>query len=384
MQVEPWSVVEELAVAVGGRDSDVQEVVDRVGPAAVVDVLVAEIAARAVAPAGVAGIPIALEVLSGSEVTARTVSFVDSVLRAGADEATDLVVLRYEVVDLVRLVFRNRDGYESSSQQVRLPVPSDPGLADREARLLAKKKFDGTLRTMQAVIAAITAPTPGLAELATRFGSDKWGFLHWYTPHYHRHFQAMRFEPVRVLEIGIGGYDDERAGGGSLAMWQEYFPRGLVYGLDIFPKEIAGPRIRTVVGDQGDAAGLAAFAAEHGPFDIVIDDGSHRNEHVRTSFEALFPHVRPGGYYVIEDLQTSYWPEFGGQRPPGSSATTMGLLKELLDGIHRREYDTVDDDAAWAAGHPSDVFVTHNLAFLGKGINHEQGAPAWLRQGGAV
>src|SRR5207248_1611615 len=83
---------------------------------------------------------------------------------------------------------------------------------------------------------------------------DKWGGLHWYTPHYDHHFGPLREAPVRLLEIGIGGYDVPEAGGGSLRMWQRYFRRGLIHGLDIFEKRLNEPRIRTVRGDQNDPA----------------------------------------------------------------------------------------------------------------------------------
>jgi hypothetical protein len=47
-------------------------------------------------------------------------------------------------------------------------------------------------------------------------------------------------------------------------------------------------------------------------FDIIIDDGSHVNEHVITTFEYLLPILNNEGLYVIEDTQTAYWPEYGG------------------------------------------------------------------------
>ena len=72
----------------------------------------------------------------------------------------------------------------------------------------------------------------GLSELAARFGSDKWGGR-WYTPHYQKHFEPYRELAVKVLEIGIGGYDAIDAGGESLRMRKHYFRRGLIYGLDI-------------------------------------------------------------------------------------------------------------------------------------------------------
>ena len=64
--------------------------------------------------------------------------------------------------------------------------------------------------------------------------------------------------------------------------------------------------------EQADAGFLQKVAGEFGPFDLIIDDGSHVNAHVITTFEVLFPLLKTGGLYVVEDTQTSYWPVLGG------------------------------------------------------------------------
>lgn len=53
------------------------------------------------------------------------------------------------------------------------------------------------------------------------------------------------------------------------------------------------------------------MAESDAPYDIIIDDGSHMVRHVIASFEALFPYLRRGGLYIIEDLHTSYWKRYG-------------------------------------------------------------------------
>lgn len=89
---------------------------------------------------------------------------------------------------------------------------------------------------------------------------------------------------------------------------------------------VDGGRIRTIRGDQSDPDSLNRVLAEIGRPDIVIDDGSHVSRHVLTRFRAVFPHLRPGGKYVIEDLQTSYWPSFG-----GNDLSLSDTLAELVD-----------------------------------------------------
>ena len=68
--------------------------------------------------------------------------------------------------------------------------------------------------------------------------------------------------------------------------------------------------------------------------DLVIDDASHVYEPTLASFETLFPHLRPGGLYIIEDWQWSYSDE-----PPPSLADAepvARLVHEALDAVGRR------------------------------------------------
>jgi hypothetical protein len=56
--------------------------------------------------------------------------------------------------------------------------------------------------------------------------------------------------------------------------------------------------------NQADRARLAEIAADEfadAPLDLVIDDASHRYAESRASFETLFPLLRTGGVYIIED-----------------------------------------------------------------------------------
>jgi predicted O-methyltransferase YrrM len=56
--------------------------------------------------------------------------------------------------------------------------------------------------------------------------------------------------------------------------------------------------------DQGDRARLRAIVADQfdgSPLDLVVDDASHRLAETRASFETVFPSLRPGATYVIED-----------------------------------------------------------------------------------
>jgi cephalosporin hydroxylase len=213
-----------------------------------------------------------------------------------------------------------------------------------------------------------------LPALATYFGTDKWG-SHWYAQHYQRHFAALRRRPLRILEIGIGGYNDPRAGGKSLRMWKAYFPRASICGIDIQDKRVHDERrIRTFVGSQDDEAFLQRLSRDQGPFDIVIDDGSHTNVHVIRSFQILFPLLKEDGIYAVEDTQTAYWPEFGGVPGRDSApSTSLNFLKRLTDGLNYREFRLPSADSAldYFDRHIVAMHFYHNLVFIQKGLNDE-------------
>jgi len=118
-------------------------------------------------------------------------------------------------------------------------------------------------------------------------------------------------------------------------MWRDYFPNARIVGIDLHAKGVAAPRISFEQGDQADPNFLKHIADVYGPFDLVIDDGSHIGRHIRASFEVLWDAVTPGGFYVIEDLEVAYDPEWEGG-PPGTPGTAVELLKELVDSTVAR------------------------------------------------
>ena len=95
-------------------------------------------------------------------------------------------------------------------------------------------------------------------------------------------------------------------------MWREYFPNSNIYGIDIDPrcKQFQSDRIKIYIGSQSDPEITGAAVADAvGGFDIILDDGSHVNSLTLKSFELLFPHLKRGGLYIIEDLDCSYMGE---------------------------------------------------------------------------
>jgi hypothetical protein len=163
----------------------------------------------------------------------------------------------------------------------------------------------------------------------------KW--LHYFDI-YDRHFAPYRRQRVTVLEIGV--YH-----GGSLQMWKHYFGhRARIVGVDIDPRcaAFAEDRIDVVIGDQADRDFLQHLIKQLGPVDIVIDDGGHTMHQQITAFEELWPSVRDGGLYLVEDLHTSYWPVYGGGHK--RAGTFIEYLKDLIDQLHA--WHTPEDEAS--------------------------------------
>lgn len=213
-------------------------------------------------------------------------------------------------------------------------------------------------------------PAPSLTKIAQSLRTDKWGG-HFYTPHYHRHLQHLRSRQFTLLEIGIGGYE-RRRGGASLKMWKRYFPQAQIVGLDLHDKSFVDrKRIVTYQGSQTDKSLLRRIVEEHGAPLVVIDDGSHVPQHIRETFAILFPLLPDGAIYAIEDLQTSYWPTFGGSLDRTDPTTSMGMIKSLLDGLNYEEFMDEDYEPSYTDQHVVAVHCYHNLAVIEKGDNRE-------------
>ncbi|MDE2200689.1 MAG: class I SAM-dependent methyltransferase, partial [Rhodospirillales bacterium] len=174
-------------------------------------------------------------------------------------------------------------------------------LLSRLVRHPAKGERRTTYRDRYAIASVLSLLPLPLARILALFGSDKQRpGEHSYGAAYAAVFGPFRYRRTKLLEIGL-------LSGDSLLAWRCYFPRGTTIGADIEPKQhLAGARTRIYTTDQSSADDLATLAAKEGPFDIIIDDGSHQNAHQIFTFHALFDSLRDGGVYVIEDVQTSF------------------------------------------------------------------------------
>jgi hypothetical protein len=158
---------------------------------------------------------------------------------------------------------------------------------------------------------------------------DKWAH---YFPIYDGHLARFRGTPARILEIGVYR-------GGGLDMLRQYMGReAYLVGIDIDPSigtALAG-RHPVEIGDQEDPEFLRRVAEEHGPFDVVIDDGGHTMRQQIASVETLFPLLADRGIYLVEDCHTSYWPEYADPSDP--ARTFVAWIKDRFDDLHAYHY----------------------------------------------
>ena len=205
-----------------------------------------------------------------------------------------------------------------------------------------------------------------LKVLAHIYKTDKRG--HDYLEKYQRHFSSLRFGRINLLEIGIGGYEDPNAGGNSLRMWKKYFPFGRVHGIDIVDKSsLAERRIQIHQGSQTDLPFLESVMEKVLPVTIIIDDGSHISKDVITTFKFLFPKLRKGGWYVVEDIQTSYWKVFEGDpKDLANPRTSMNFFKQLTDSVNSSEFERYDGSDGTFDDHIDSIHFYYNMVLIKK------------------
>lgn len=171
---------------------------------------------------------------------------------------------------------------------------------------------------------------------------------------YDRLFAELDMPDPTLLEIGV-------AHGGSMALWRDYFgPAATIIGVDVQDRTAIQQQVdaKIFTGDQADPTFWQLISSQIRPLHIVIDDGSHRSADQLATFNELFPILEDGGLYIIEDIHTSYRPDYGGGL--GLKGSVVETLKDLIDVIHNTEYGGLGDS------HVFSVQVYPNLAVIQK------------------
>ena len=119
-------------------------------------------------------------------------------------------------------------------------------------------------------------------------------------------------------------------------MWKDYFYNSLIIGIDIVDKcrKHEEERIKVEIGSQTNGDFLKTVCEKYGPFDLIIDDGSHINKDVIFSYGVLFEHINSQGIYVVEDSITSYAKEYGGGLL--NPLSIIEYFKKLADDVNFR------------------------------------------------
>lgn len=209
-------------------------------------------------------------------------------------------------------------------------------------------------------VAAATVPVPAsekygrgqlnLTDLADRYGSDKGSKKHRYSELYQMLFLPYRHQPISFLEMGLQiggpehgmGADRATTDAPSVRMWLEFFPQAQIHGLDVSDFSwFEDPRFTFHRCDMDSRENIAAAAARMDMFDIIIDDASHASHHQQNGFVELFPKLRSGGLYIIEDLR---WQPDGMERP--GITKTAALFQSYLksDGVFEHSDPAVAAD----------------------------------------
>lgn len=126
-------------------------------------------------------------------------------------------------------------------------------------------------------------------------------------------------------------------------MWKRWLgPLARIVAIDINPicKQFADEQVAVRIGDQSDPVFLQSILDEFGAPDIVLDDGSHHMQHVTASFDCLYDKIGSCGVYMIEDMHTAYWSEYGGGKgDPRSFVERFKDMIDLLNADHVRDGD---------------------------------------------
>lgn len=166
-----------------------------------------------------------------------------------------------------------------------------------------------------------------LEQIAIKYGTDKrCSGGHGYTAFYEKYFEALRNSPINFLELGVRE-------GWSLKMWDEYFPYANIFGIDnnsegLCPESFESKKITFTICSQTDNDALLNISNKCGGLDIIVDDASHISNLSINSFEILFPLLKSGGIYVIEDLHVCGFPMYN----PKNFST-----HQFIDTLRNRE-----------------------------------------------
>lgn len=252
---------------------------------------------------------------------------------------------RYEGGVLTELKNRLRD----------LPIPVYLALSSRPpfvALALPRYPYRGRRRMLKALGPDLSTEVSWVASdppthngdlgaiFSTTQNVTKWRH---YLSVYESVLSTFRSRPIRMIEIGV-------ARGGSLQMWRRYLhPETVIVGIDIdhgskrFDDPSHGIHVR--IGGQQDVSFLKNVVSEFGPFDVILDDGSHMTSHMVDTFRYMFPNgLASGGVYMVEDIHANYW-----KAQRDNPMSFVDFTKWIIDAMHAH-YQVTDTELNFRSG----------------------------------
>ena len=160
-----------------------------------------------------------------------------------------------------------------------------------------------------------------LTEIGQKYGTDK-ATYHSFTEVYDDIF--AQYQSPRILEIGVAEYK-------SIAMYLEYFKSPYIVAMDIENKShYVNKQWRFVQGDQTQIDDLRKCVQGEDFFDIVVEDGGHTMKQQQVTFGYLIDYIKTGGYYILEDLHTSFRDNY---RESDCKFSSYKMLKNIENKI---------------------------------------------------
>lgn len=195
-----------------------------------------------------------------------------------------------------------------------------------------------------------------LDAIGIKYRTDKCSMVHNYLDKYAFFLEKFRTQPIRLLELGVFN-------GSSVRMWQEYFPRAEIFGVDIEAscRQYEDERIHIIQADLSDAAQVSMLREIHPR--IIVDDASHIVSHQLLALFTLFDVLPRGGVYILEDLETSLNPELFDEAYRDCSMDAYAVCERIAHIAARK----VPDDDSIYADHVNRIGMETELVSITKG-----------------
>lgn len=193
-----------------------------------------------------------------------------------------------------------------------------------------------------------------LSEVGKKYNTDK--NEHGFLPFYEEIIRHKKNENLTIMEIGVFY-------GESVKMWNEYLPNSIIYAADWwtgmqgngsffenskkFIEESKNyDRIKLIDLDQSDVNNIKKVCNDlsNVKFDLILDDASHKSRDQQITFKHMWKLIKPGGYFIIEDIHTSLYDKYSyGVLEDNSNSTLTMLVNYLETGKMKSVYDNFED-----------------------------------------